>query len=245
MQLYLYKTRPSKTAMELVKAKAVRNLKFAKKTPSILLNYGSTKLLQGYNGTYLNHPTCVAKASDKITTFRLLSEQSIPTVPWTTNKDEALNWIKNDKSMVVARTLTRASEGRGAVFSDSVDSLPDAPLYTKYVKKAAEYRVNVAFGSIINIRQKRRRTEFEGEVNNLCRTHDNGWVFCSEGVDKENERLRNLAINSISCLGLDFGAVDIIYNKHFDAYYVLEVNSAPGMEGETLQNFINALKKAF
>lgn len=245
MQLYLYKTRPSKTAMELVKAKAVRNLKFAKKPPSILLNYGSTKLLQGYNGTYLNHPTCVAKASDKITTFRLLSEQSIPTVPWTTNKDEALNWIKTDKAMVVARTLARASSGRGAYFIDNPDLLVDAPLYTKYVKKAAEYRVNVAFGSIINIRQKRRRTDFEGEINNLCRTHDNGWVFCSEGVDKENEQLKTLAFNSLICLGLDFGAVDIIYNRHYNQYYVLEVNSAPGMEGETLQNFINALKKAF
>ena len=245
MQLYLYKTRPSKTAMELVKAKAVRNLKFAKKPPSILLNYGSTKLLQGYNGTYLNHPTCVAKASDKITTFRLLSEQSIPTVPWTTNKDEALNWIKTDKAMVVARTLARASSGRGAYFIDNPDLLVDAPLYTKYVKKAAEYRVNVAFGSIINIRQKRRRTDFEGEVNNLCRTHDNGWVFCSEGVDKENEQLKTLALNSLICLGLDFGAVDIIYNRHYNQYYVLEVNSAPGMEGETLQNFINELKKAF
>ena len=241
--MHLYKTRPSKTAVALVKAKAVRRLKPGTK-PTVLLNYGSIKPLPNFTGRYLNTPQAVNNASCKIRTFELLTAANVPTVPWTTNRDEALEWITNSKAMVVARTLTRASEGRGAIFSDSVDSLPNAPLYTRYVKKQAEYRVNVAFGTIINIRQKRRRTDFEGEVNNLCRSHSNGWVFCSEGVDKNNENLCNLGLTSVSALSLDFGAVDILYNAHYNAYYVLEVNSAPGMEGETLTNFIEALKNA-
>lgn len=240
-KIYLFKTRPSDTAIALVKAGAVHRI-LRKSKPKLLLNYGSTVELPQFTGKYLNHPQSVRNSSDKISTFKLLTEAGIPTVPWTTNKDEALNWIKTDKTMVVARTLTRASSGRGAHFIDKPDQFVDAPLYTKYVKKAAEYRVNVAFGKVINIRQKRRRKDFDGEVNNLCRTHDNGWVYCSEGVDKDNEQLRHLALNSIHCLGLDFGAVDIIYNQHYNQYYVLEVNSAPGMEGETLNNFIEALK---
>lgn len=240
-KIYLFKTRPSDTAISLVKAGVVHRI-LKKSKPKLLLNYGSTTELPRFTGKYLNHPQSVRNSSDKISTFKLLTEAGIPTVPWTTDKDEALNWIKDNKSMVVARTLTRASEGRGAVFASDVESLPNAPLYTKYVKKAAEYRVNVAFGKVINIRQKRRRKDFDGELNNLCRTHDNGWVYCSEGVDKDNEQLRDLATNSINSLGLDFGAVDIIYNQHYNQYYVLEVNSAPGMEGETLNNFIEALK---
>ena len=139
--------------------------------------------------------------------------------------------------MVVARTLTRASEGRGAVFASDVESLPNAPLYTKYVKKAAEYRVNVAFGKVINIRQKRRRKDFEGEVSNLCRTHDNGWVYCSEGVDKNNEILCNLSLSSVACLGLDFGAVDLLINRNGEAV-ICEINTAPGLEGTTLQKYV-------
>ena len=241
--MHLYKTRPSKTAVALVKAKAVRRLKPGTK-PTVLLNYGSIKPLPNFTGRYLNTPQAVNNASCKIRTFELLTSADVPTVPWTISRDEALEWITKNKAMVVARTLTRASSGRGAHFTDNPDLLVNAPLYTKYVKKQAEYRVNVAFGTIINIRQKRRRTNFEGEVDNLCRSHDNGWVFCSEGVDKSNETLRSLGINSINALGLDFGAVDIIYNAHYNAYYVLEVNSAPGMEGETLTNFIEALKNA-
>lgn len=239
--IHLFKTRPSTTAIALVKAKAIRRLKPGVK-PTTLLNYGSTKPLPNFTGRYLNTPQAVNNASCKIRTFELLTAADVPTVPWTISRDEALEWITKSKAIVVARTLTRASEGRGAVFSSDGDSLPSAPLYTRYVKKQAEYRVNVAFGTIINIRQKRRRTDFEGEVDNLCRSHSNGWVFCSEGVDKTNENLRSLGLNSISALGLDFGAVDILYNAHYNVYYVLEVNSAPGMEGETLTNFIEALK---
>ena len=239
--MYLYKTRPSKTAIALVKAKAVRRLKPGTK-PTVLLNYGSIKPFPNFTGRYLNTPQAVNNASCKIRTFELLTAANVPTVPWTTDYEEALEWLTDSKTMVVARTLTRASSGRGAVFVDNPELLIDAPLYTRYVKKQAEYRVNVAFGTIINIRQKRRRTDFEGEVDNLCRSHNNGWVFCSEGVDKSNETLRSLGLSSIVALGLDFGAVDIIYNAHSNAYYVLEVNSAPGMEGETLTNFIEALK---
>jgi hypothetical protein len=240
--IHLYKTRPSDTAIALVKAKAIRRIIPGKSKPTLVLNYGATKPLPNYNGRYLNHPKAVQAAADKIKTFQLLTEANIPTVPWTTNRDEALEWITKNKAMVVARTLTRASEGRGAVFTDHPELLVPAPLYTRYIKKQAEFRVNVAFGTIINIRQKRRRTDFEGEVNNLCRSHANGWVFCSEGVDKSNPILCSLALNSISAVRLDFGAVDIIYNAHYNSYFVLEVNSAPGMEGETLTNFIEALK---
>ena len=240
-KIYLFKTRPSDTAIALVKAGVVHRI-LRKSEPRVLLNYGSTVELTQFAGKYLNHPQSVRNSSDKISTFKLLSEAGISTVPWTLDKDEALNWIKVDKAMVVARTLTRASSGRGAHFIDNPDQFVDAPLYTKYVKKAAEFRVNIAFGKVINIRQKKRRKDFDGEVNNLCRTHDNGWVYCSEGVDKDNAHLRHLALNSIHCLGLDFGAVDIIYNQHYNQYCVLEVNSAPGMEGETLNNFIEALK---
>ena len=238
--IYLYKTRPSDTAVALVKAGAIRRMKRLSK-PKILLNYGAIKSLTNFTGRYLNHPDAVNRASCKIDTFKILSSRGLSCVPWTTDKNEALTW-QQEKKMVVARTLTRASEGRGAIFLEPDQEIVSAPLYTQYVKKKAEFRVNVAFGSVINIRQKKRRKDFEGEVNNLCRSHSNGWVFCSEGVDKSNPILQEMALSAVSALGLDFGAVDIIYNEKQNQYYILEVNSAPGMEGETLINFIEALK---
>ena len=50
---------------------------------------------------------------------------------------------------------------------------------------------------------------------------------------------------AIKVLGLDFGAVDIIYNKQEDKWYVLEVNTAPGIYGTTLDKYVNAIMRAF
>jgi D-alanine-D-alanine ligase-like ATP-grasp enzyme len=62
-------------------------------------------------------------------------------------------------------------------------------------------------------------------------------VFCREQVEW-TEPLVTEAQKAVNALGLDFGAVDIIYNGHEDKYYVLEVNTAPGMEGETMFSYV-------
>ena len=37
------------------------------------------------------------------------------------------------------------------------------------------------------------------------------------------------ATKAVAALGLDFGAVDVIYNEKYGRAYVLEVNTAPGL----------------
>jgi len=54
-----------------------------------------------------------------------------------------------------------------------------------------------------------------------------------------------VALAAVSALGLDFGAVDIIYNEHENQYYVLEVNTAPGLEGTTVEKYAEAFAKEF
>ena len=52
-----------------------------------------------------------------------------------------------------------------------------------------------------------------------------------------------IAVNAVKALGLDFGAVDIIYNEKENQYYVLEVNTAPGLEGTTLIKYAERFSK--
>jgi len=49
-------------------------------------------------------------------------------------------------------------------------------------------------------------------------------------------------VNAVNALGLDFGAVDIVYNNPERLATVIEVNSAPGMEAgsTTLFNYVKA-----
>jgi D-alanine-D-alanine ligase-like ATP-grasp enzyme len=52
-----------------------------------------------------------------------------------------------------------------------------------------------------------------------------------------------MACDAIINLGLDFGAVDIIYNEKNNRWVVLEVNTAPGLSGETLNRYVEMIKE--
>jgi glutathione synthase/RimK-type ligase-like ATP-grasp enzyme len=130
------------------------------------------------------------------------------------------------------------------VLSDGSPDHPlvNAPLYVKYKKKRKEYRVHVFKGQVIDVAEKRRRRKderpatFDGYVRNLA----NGWVFCRDSIVKPAD-LDGLAIAACAALGLDFGAVDVIWNEKENKCYVLEVNTAPGLQGTTLTNYTNAI----
>ena len=48
------------------------------------------------------------------------------------------------------------------------------------------------------------------------------------------------SIAAVQHVGLDFGAVDIIYNQREDSSYVLEINTAPGLMGTTGERYAEA-----
>ena len=144
---------------------------------------------------------------------------------------------------MVVRKLLRASKGRGIILAGREETVPivPAPLYTKYVKKQDEYRVHVVRGVIIDVQHKRKRKERNNEdVDYQIRNCRNGWVFCRGGVDAP-ECVRSASIAAVTALGLDFGGVDVGYNAHHGTACVYEVNTAPGIEGTTLQKYFYAL----
>jgi len=209
----------------------------------ILINWGNPR--RRWSGcTYLNPPEAVEAASDKVKAMELFAASEVPSAPFTTSKEVAQSWLAEGKT-VIARTLTRASSGRGIVIVSGDDTLPSAPLYVEYLKKKEEFRVHVFGGKVIDIQQKRRRLEVPDEkVNWQVRNHDNGWVFartdivCPDGV-------KNAACLAISALNLDFGAVDIGWNSHTETACVYEVNTAPGLEGTTIDSYFSAITEAY
>ena len=177
-------------------------------------------------------------ALDKLGTFRVLSDQGISTVPWTTDKHVAETW----PTTVERHTLTGHSGAgiRIVSFHPETASLWDAPLYTKYTKRSHEYRVHVFNGSVIDCQIKRKITG-AGEVDKHVRNKHTGWVYCRDNFEP-TDTLKQLAIQAVAAVELDFGAVDIIYSKREDSHYVLEINTAPGLEGTTLLNYTKAIK---
>ncbi|MEK9208266.1 MAG: hypothetical protein AAB922_07290 [Patescibacteria group bacterium] len=180
----------------------------------------------------------MARASNKLITFNTLAEKGIEHVQYTSNKQVVQNWLDQGR-IVFARTFISGRGGIGIVVMRDGQAIPEAKLYTLYQRKDQEFRVHVFRGKVIDVSEKRRVREFEqSDDQKLIRNHDNGWVFCRDDID-EPANLRNLAVQTVSSLALDFGAVDVISER--GSCYVLEVNTAPGLEGQTVVNYVNAL----
>ena len=52
-----------------------------------------------------------------------------------------------------------------------------------------------------------------------------------------------MAIQACACINLNYGAVDIIYNKKQNKCYVLEINTAPGLINQTANLYANNFKE--
>lgn len=209
----------------------------------LLVNWGSNVVPQ-VNVRTLNRPDAVAVAQDKLAFFQQMPEELVP--EFTTSHHAASEWAQAGCT-VVCRTLLRASCGRGIVLinEDNVEAMPrNCRLFVKYVKKMDEYRIHVqrlpnGEYHVFDAQQKRRRAGVEN-VCNKVRNADNGWVFCREDLAVP-EVVYTTAKRALEASDLDFGAVDVIYNRHHGRAYALEINTAPGLEGTTLESYVNML----
>lgn len=186
-------------------------------------------------------------ASDKLATFNQLKGKDGIRIPeYTTDRTVAQKWL-TDGVVVVCRTVLRGHSGAGIVICSGEMDLPQAPLYVQYVKKKKEFRIHVAFGEVIDVQEKRKRSsDSDGEgvsTDYQVRNHQTGWVYCREDIS-EPESIRSMAVSTVSALGLDFGAVDLLYNEKRNEIYVLECNTAPGLEGTTVKKYAEAFAKA-
>lgn len=232
----------SESAKLLAAAVPTRRSKGDKKFrwDTTVVNWGNSSVnLRGHRIRVINKPEAVRIASNKLLTFQRLKQYGVPTVEWTTNKLDAARWVDED-TVVYARHQLSASSGKGIEIVGADDMMPNAPLYTKGFNKSHEYRVHVFRGKVIDFTKKRRR---DGTDNNpWIKNHSNGWVFCRDGVALPN-KVKLASVLAQQALGLDFGAIDILYRERDDRACILEVNTAPGLEGTTLQKYTEEIKK--
>lgn len=235
--------------------------KFKPKPDDIIVNWGNTT--PSYSTPPILNPWHVIKqASNKLLFFKAMQEVNPDLTPkfWTSKED-----IPDDAYPVVCRTVLAGHSGDGIVIADTVSDLVDASLYVKYEKKKDEYRVHVGripykqtsldvLGDpdevdningyeykIIAVQRKARRNGHENP-NWQVRNHSNGFVFVRGGLNPPPPVLA-VASQALTASGLDFGAVDVIWNAQQEKPYVLEINTAPGLEGQTVADYAKFFSK--
>jgi glutathione synthase/RimK-type ligase-like ATP-grasp enzyme len=215
---------------------------YVPKRRDLIINWGKSNLQTRYPLQVINHPDAVRIAANKLLTYQLLKLKDFESRPeWTTSIIEASDWIE-DSYKVYCRTQLTGHSGSGIVIASTSDELVHAPLYTRSIKYKYEYRVHVFQGRLLDVQQKKKRLNWEGNSIQGIRNASNGWVYARDNVEC-SALVTDAAIEAVNILGLDFGAVDIGYNQHEDKCYLFEVNTAPGLEGTTLIKYIQAFKE--
>lgn len=266
MFLLPYK-RGSQGSRALAEALGIRRIKlersrFRATADKIILNWGNTTAEVNTSGasTWINPPLAVSRAIDKLTCLHTLVAAEVPCVVFDLYIETAAHWASEGIDTVIRTTATgKGGEGIYIFEGDASKSVDEnhvrvqefikekgisrVKLITQYFKAKDEYRVHVFDGKVIDVQQKRKRSDIpRDEVNYKVRNHANGFVFCRENVSLP-DCCAEAAVAAVAALALDFGAVDLRYNPKEDRPAVLEVNTAPGLEGTTLEIYVNAVRE--
>ena len=223
---------PSKSAKELANYMGVKRLltngrsRFRARAGDIIVNWGNPKQVH-LKATYLNPLAAVKTASNKLSTFRALKAANVKVPVFDTDCSFA-----EDTDQVMARTTLYGHSGQGIVIG-TPSELPQAPLYVEMIATVYEYRAIVVDGKVVDFKQKLKKRDFEGDRSEHVWNCDNGYVFARNDI-RHPDDADYQAINAMSAIGLQYGAVDLIEDEA-GTVYVLEINTAFGLTGTTIQ----------
>lgn len=216
------------------------NSRFVPKTDDVVINWGSSEVPDFAPATVLNPKVDVAQC--KLASFLAFKERGVKVPPFWTNRDD----IPDSAFPVMCRTKLRGHSGDGIVIANTRQGSVDAPLYTQYMKKKHEYRVHIMrspdpdpdvtqFMAFFIQRKAKKNgvTNPNWQVRNLA----GGFAFKEVAYNDVPSCVIAEAYKAMDALDLDFGGVDVIYNDANCAAYVLEINSACGLEERTADNY--------
>lgn len=251
MRIKIFGYKPgSKSAKALADALGVKVLKhegskYRPRQGDVIINWGSSRVPEAYRGVpILNPANRVAYISNKLTAFQLFKEKEVPIPDFTTDKETAKEWVAGGK-IVVCRQVLNGHSGEGIVIAEKEIDIVDAPCYTAYIKKDAEYRVHVMKfqeGYEVIDAQRKIRDPNREPTNWKVRSHHNGFLFARDNLVLP-EVVRTAATQALEAAGLDFGGIDIVFKQRANKAFVLEVNTAVGLENTTVTNYASAFKR--
>jgi hypothetical protein len=245
----------SKSAGELAVALGTSKIKrkesrYQSRKGDVIVNWGASDFPAWADryctqGTLRLNPV-INRVLDKKKFFEVVSESEPYYIPaHACSKADAENRLAFP---VLCRTKLKGHDGQGIVIAESKDQLVEAPLYVEMVKQTAEYRVHVGTDkagetSIIGAQRKFRPNGFEGEGDPRIRTTSNGcyFVWTVNNVAVKDTLPRAVKAAAIWVFNffpeLDFGGLDIIYDKATDRAYALEINTAPELTDRTAKMY--------
>lgn len=214
---------------------------------NVLVRWGSRKEMPRASRV-LNTALAIKMASDKVLAIEAMSRDGIPTVPCFTTWPEALAAASD--GIILGRTRS-GMQGAGIVVYDPSEvhdgKYARGPIrphewYTIYHEPTREVRLHVVGGEVVRIQGKYLDfPELAGE-NPFVRNYKTGYRYRTPRRNLHSRR-REIAIEAVRALGLDFGAVDMLLFGGEADPMVLEINTAPACSPLTAESYAEAIER--
>lgn len=223
----------------------VRNSRFRPRRGKFVINWGRSRRMPF--DVHLNQPLNVACAIDKVATYFSLEIAGVRVPKIYHERSNAQQFLDVVPDGIILGRMNGLSGGEGIDVYRSGDSIPYSHhFYSVLEPSDTEYRAHVVRGKLIGLHQKRQRKgmkEWWDDNKRIIRCHDNNWVLCRTNVEF-NSDVTAVARKAIEVLRLDFGAVDVLWHEGNGAT-VLEVNTAPGIEGSLVTAYADEFKRIY
>lgn len=178
-----------------------------------------------------NHWGSIRNAADKAAAFDMLSRANVPVVQFTRDWQEARRWSAEGWT-VIARDTLSGSGGAGIRIIRPGQFVAEnetrTPGFTAFFPSTSEYRVHAFATGETLVAKKAKRNGVEPDDIPI-RNHGDVYVFKYHDL-KFPPEIKDLAVKAVEGLGLQFGAVDILWHSPSRTGRVLEVNTAPGLD---------------
>ena len=190
-------------------------------------------------------PTLNARAGtfNKLRELELLRAKGVTTVPFSRSPMDLV-------APVMGRSLQHTRGNDIVVYQVRPNQLglrARHDFYTQLIGKQQEFRIWSYRRTVIGCYEK--ILAYPVKLGRRGRSREvwnyrNGYAYIFRRPEEVPEALKQLARHAVDAVGLDFGAVDLLTDRQ-NRGYVLEINSAPGVEGprQGLSSLVNHIER--
>jgi len=207
------------------------------------IRYGNSLAPLGKDDTRFNHPTVIKLCADSVAfsrfckghnfyspQYKKFSMEHVPGLPFLLRN----RWHRSGLDIDIINNRQDLDD----LSVDRIHGRYWVPLIeTKY-----EIRVHFVLGDIVRIFVK--RPGIDALPNSFIRTLHHGWHYSiKNNVGEEWTKAKQIAHNLAEDLGLGFGGIDMAWVPKEKRYIIWEVNTAPGLNANTLELYAAKLRE--
>jgi glutathione synthase/RimK-type ligase-like ATP-grasp enzyme len=204
------------------------------KQSAVTIRWGESRTPDSGQTLTLNDRLAVKKASNKhymLKSLKLIEGVRTP---------QYFDLIEGDRNTFDIERFKDSSgyfyvRGRDMVVRYDNQLRPNDLYITRPISNKKEYRVHVFNGKILGVYEK-----IPNDSNvKIYKSHNCQFRKCNPEISTCNYNAQQMCIKAVQGLGLLFGGVDIIFDRDKKRFYVIEVNSSPGLNSLNLDIWVN------